>query len=372
MSLPNRPVSVLVIDDSQVFRRFLVRALEVEPMLDVIGEASCAESAKAILRDTRPDVITLDLEMPGEDGLQFLRSTIVHLKIPTIVISSKTQRGPRMSIEALEAGALDVFQKPRGLAPGQAAHEALADVGARLRALARARVDTPSTHITPERQGWSGRATTDWVIAIGASTGGVQAFGKVLPAMPVNCPPILVVQHMPEGFTDTFARRLSALCAIEVREAQQNDVLRPGLALIAPGGDRHMVLTRNDQHEFMVQLVAGDPVSFSRPAVDELFRSVAAVAGSRVSAAVLTGMGSDGARGLLALRNAQAQTFAQDQASSVIYGMPAQAWEIGAAMEQVPLNEMAHRLLTSVGTASAHAPQAGASSPIQSEKGSIL
>ena len=362
MPLSKRPVRVLVVDDSLVFRRFLTRALTVDPMLEVIGEASCAESAKAILRDTTPDVITLDLEMPGEDGLDFLRNTIVGLKIPTIVISGKTQRGTRMSIEALEAGALDVFPKPRGLAPGQAAHEALADVGARLRTLARAHLDHHPAPVERRRLAWSERQARDWVIAIGASTGGVQALGTVLPLMPVNCPPIVIVQHMPEGFTEAFARRLNQTCAIEIREARQNDVLRPGLALIAPGGDRHMVLQRTDRHELEVQLVPGDPVSFSRPAIDELFRSLT-IAAPRVSATVLTGMGSDGARGLLALRHAQAQTFAQDRASSVIYGMPAQAWDLGAALEQVPLDQMAARLLASVGTSSANTPLAGASAP---------
>lgn len=363
MAHPKRPIRVLIVDDSQVFRRFLARALSVDPMLEVIGEAACAKTAKEILRARTPDVITLDLEMPGEDGLHFLRNTIVGMKIPTIVISGKTQRGTRLSIEALEAGALDVFPKPRGLAPGQAAHEVLADVGARLRTLARARMDHQPALVEQTKTVWPERLAKDWVIAIGASTGGVQALGTVLHQMPVNCPPIVIVQHMPEGFTEAFARRLNQTCAIEIREARQNDHLRPGLALIAPGGDRHMVLRRTDQQELEVQLVPGDPVSFSRPAIDELFRSVATTAAPRVSAAVLTGMGSDGARGLLALRLAKAQTFAQDRASSVIYGMPAQAWELGAAMEQVSLDQVAARLLASVGTSSANTPLAGATAP---------
>ena len=363
MALPTRPVRVLVVDDSSVFRRFLIQALKVDPMIEVIGEADGAESARAILRDVTPDVITLDLEMPGEDGLQFLRSTIARLKIPTIVISSKTQRGTGLSIEALEAGALDVFPKPRGMVPGQAPHEVLADVGARLRAMARARVDFSPNHAERHNMSWSDRKAKDWVIAIGASTGGVQALGTILHMMPANCPPIVIVQHMPEGFTDAFARRLNQTCAIEVREARPHDRLQPGLALIAPGGDQHMVLKRADRHGFEVQLVPGPPVSFSRPAIDELFRSVATSAAPRVSATVLTGMGSDGARGLLALRQAGAQTFAQDQASSVIYGMPAQAWEMGAAMEQVSLNGMAERLLASVGTSSATTPLTGATAP---------
>ena len=363
MAPSHRPIRVLVVDDSRVFRRFLVRALEADPMLEVIGEASCSATAKTLLRSTRPDVITLDLEMPGEDGLQFLRSTIVHLKIPTVVISSKTQRGTQMSIEALEAGAVDVFPKPRGFAPGQPPHEALADVGARLKGLARARMDHHPIHAPRQKTCWSNRQAKDWVIAIGASTGGVPALNTLLTEMPSTCPPIVIVQHMPEGFTETFAGRLNNLCAIEVREARQDDLLRPGLALIAPGGNRHMVLRRNDRQELMVQLVPGDPVSFSRPSIDVLFQSATSVAAPRVSACVLTGMGSDGAQGLLALRRAKAQTFAQDQASSVIYGMPAQAWELGAAQEQVSLDGMTGRLLASVGTSSATTPLAGATAP---------
>lgn len=360
IAIPKHPVRVLVIDDSSMFRRFLIQALRVDPMIEVIGEADGAESARAILRDVTPDVITLDLEMPGEDGLQFLRSTIAQQKIPTIVISSKTQRGTNLSIKALEAGALDVFSKPRGMMPGQAAHEVLADVGARLRGLARARVAFFSNQVGLHAKAWPERHSKDWIIAIGASTGGVQALSTILHMMPANCPPIIIVQHMPEGFTDAFAKRLNHTCPIEVREARPNDRLQPGLALIAPGGDRHMVLQRTEWQGYEVQLVPGPPVCFSRPAIDELFRSVATIAAPRVSAAVLTGMGSDGARGLLALRQAGAQTFCQDQASSVIYGMPAQAWELGAAMEQIPLDGMAERLLASVGTSSAKTPLAGA------------
>lgn len=363
MTHPKQPIRVLIVDDSQVFRRFLARALAVDPMIEVIGEADCAEAAKAILRDRTPDVITLDLEMPGEDGLDFLRNTIAGLKIPTIVISGKTQRGTRLSIEALEAGALDVFPKPRGLVPGQAAHEVLADVGERLRTLARARVDYQPAHVQHDTLTWADRQARDWIIAIGASTGGVQALATILHMMPVNCPPIVIVQHMPEGFTEAFAKRLNQTCDIEVREARETDQLRPGLALIAPGGERHMLLNRTVRNTLEVQLAAGDPVNYSRPAIDELFLSAAATAAPRISAAILTGMGSDGARGLLALRRAGAQTFAQDRESSVIYGMPAQAWDIGAAMEQVPLDRMAARLLASVGTSSAQTPLTGARAP---------
>ncbi|MEQ8900761.1 MAG: chemotaxis response regulator protein-glutamate methylesterase [Roseovarius sp.] len=363
------PVRVLVVDDSQVFRRFLSRALAADPMIEVIGEAMSAEAARDFIARIRPDVITLDLEMPGEGGLVFLRKHIARLRIPTIVISSQTQRGAKMTIEALEAGAVDVLPKPRGLAPGTPDHVALGDITQRVKAVARARVRDRDVDRAPVRPAPRGAAAQDWVIALGASTGGVQALGAVLQAMPAGCPPIVIVQHMPEGFTEAFAKRLDLSCVINVREARAGDPLRPGQALIAPGGARHMLLTRDGTGRLCVDLVPGDPVCFSIPAVDVLFASAARVVGAHVSGAVLTGMGSDGADGLLSMRLAGAQTFAQDQATSVIYGMPARAWERGGAMEQVPLDQMTARLMASVGTTSALAATYGAAEPRLTQKG---
>jgi two-component system chemotaxis response regulator CheB len=363
------PVRVLVVDDSQVFRRFLSRALAADPMIEVVGEAMSAEEARDLVGKARPDVITLDLEMPGQGGLMFLRKHAARLRIPTIVISSQTQSGARISIEALEAGAVDVLPKPRGLAPGTPNHVALGDIAERVKAVARARVRGRDIVSPPVRPAARVAAARDWVIALGASTGGVQALGTVLQAMPAGCPPIVIVQHMPEGFTDAFARRLDLSCAIDVREARAGDALRPGLALIAPGGARHMVLARDATGTLCVDLVAGDPVCFSIPSVDVLFASAARAAAPNLSGAVLTGMGSDGAEGLHAMRLAGAQTFAQDQASSVIYGMPARAWERGGALEQVPLDQVAARLLASVGTTSAQAARHGAADPRLTQKG---
>ena len=363
------PVRVLVVDDSTVFRRFLSRALAADPMIEVIGEAMSAEEAREFITRNRPDVITLDLEMPGQGGLMFLRKHVARLRIPTIVISSQTQRGARMTIEALEAGAVDVLPKPRGLAPGTPDHVALGDIAQRVKAVVRARVRGRDVVPAPVRHAPRAAATRDWVIALGASTGGVQALTAVLQAMPPGCPPIVIVQHMPEGFTEAFARRLDLSCMIEVREARAGDPLRPGQALIAPGGARHMVLMREATGALCVDLVSGDPVCFSIPSVDVLFASAARLAGSHLSAAVLTGMGSDGADGLLTMRLAGAQTFTQDQASSVIYGMPARAWERGGALEQVPLDQVAARLLASVGTTSAHNAASGAAESRFTQKG---
>jgi two-component system chemotaxis response regulator CheB len=287
------------------------------------------------------------------------------------VISSQTQRGARRTIEALEAGAVDVMPKPRGLAPGTADHLALSAISERVRAVAR--VNLPKTTQTTSPFGavsLAPAASRNWVIALGASTGGVQALGAVLHALPADCPPVVIVQHMPVGFTDAFARRLNNTCAIEVREAQRGDRLSPGLALIAPGGKQHMVLRRGAQGGISVDLVPGDPVCFSIPSVDELLISAARVAAPRLTAAVLTGMGSDGANGLLAARQAGAQTFVQDEASSLIYGMPARAWEKGGAQAQVPLDQMAARLLASVGTTSAGHPATGPAATRPFQRGS--
>ncbi|WP_417727039.1 chemotaxis-specific protein-glutamate methyltransferase CheB [Roseovarius sp.] len=364
------PIRVLVVDDSLVFRRFLTRTLSIDPAIEVIGEVGSAEEARAFVMARRPDVITLDLEMPGQGGLEFLRQTVARLRIPTIVVSSQTQRGAKRTIEALEAGAVDVMPKPRGLAPGTADRLALGAISERVRAVARVNlrgmqaVEAKAVPMT-----FATATARDWVIAIGASTGGVQALGTVLHALPADCPPVVIVQHMPAGFTGAFARRLNMTCAIEVREAQQGDRLSPGVALIAPGGERHMKLRATSRGGLEVDLVAGDPVCFSIPSVDVLLNSAAQVAAPRLSAVVLTGMGSDGANGLLAARLSGAKTFAQDEASSLVYGMPARAWEKGGAQAQVPLDQVAAQLLASVGTTSANPRATAIPAPRMTHRG---
>ncbi len=368
------PVTVLVVDDSSFFRRFLTRTLGADPGIEVIGEAASAEEAHEFVMARRPDVITLDLEMPGLGGMQFLRQTVARLRIPTIVVSSSTQLGARRSIEALEAGAVDVMPKPQGVAPGMVDNIALATIAARVRAVAQVdmhRMKSPVSDPAPVPSPTLAAPvlSRDWVIALGASTGGVQALGSLLQALPANCPPVVIVQHMPAGFTEAFARRLNATCAIEVREAHHGDRLSPGLALIAPGGERHMRLRRAASGALAVELVTGDPVCFSMPSVDVLLTSAAQVAAPRLSAAVLTGMGSDGANGLLAARLAGAQTYVQDEATSLVFGMPARAWERGAALAQVPLDQMAAQLLASVGTTSATQRAPAAPAPRMTHRG---
>lgn len=358
---PNTPVSVLIVDDSIVFRRFLARCLAQDPEIDVIGQVESAEEASAFLRLRRPDVITLDLEMPGQGGLAFLKESVRRIAVPFVVISGHTTKGAAKTIEALEAGAVEVLAKPRGVAPGTADALVMSDFACRIKAVGRARVrarpqrmqslHSPALHMAPRAAG------QNWLIALGASSGGVQALGQLLPQFPRNAPPIVLVQHMPETFTGHFARRLNGQCQIEVREAMNGDLLEPGLALIAPGGSQHMVLAPAAHGRTRCLLIPGDPVCYSRPSVDVLFHSAAQLYGPRISAAILTGMGSDGADGLLAIRQAGGHTFAQDEATAQIFGMPARAWERGGAREQVPLGDIAQRLLGAIGTAPASADQ---------------
>ena len=355
-----RETTVLIVDDSGVFRRVLARGLDAVPGLRVIGSAASADEARAFLAVRRPDVIALDIEMPGEDGLSFLKDQMARDPIPTVVISALTARGVRITISALEAGAVDVVAKPAGAAPGRPIPEdGFADIGARLRAAAGARlVGRGQTRpilqpvAAPPQQPRPAVPTlrADWVIAIGASTGGVQALTTLLPMLPADAPPVVIVQHMPEGFTTAFARRLDTLCAMNVREAADLDRLTPGTVLIAPGGDRHLQI-EPDAGGLRARLVEGPTVCFSRPSVDVLFASLATAWPMRISAAILTGMGSDGAEGLARIRAAGGRTFAQDEATSQIWGMPARAWERGGAEDLVPIDQMAGRLLASVGRA---------------------
>ena len=369
-----RETTVLIVDDSAMFRRLLALGRDAVPGLRVIGSAASAEEARAILAVRRPDVIALDIEMPGEDGLTFLKDLMARDPIPTVVISALTARGARITIAALEAGAVDVVAKPGGGGPARAIpREGFTEIGERLCAAAGARLRIrpsqrekmsiqPRAPVVPQvRMPASGR---DWVIAIGSSTGGVQALTTLLPMLPADTPPVVIVQHMPEGFTAAFARRLDTLCEMRVREAADGDPLLPGTVLIAPGGDRHLQIAQ-DGPGLRVRLVDGPPVCFSRPSVDVMFASLAAAWGPRISAAVLTGMGSDGAEGLCRIRAVGGRTFAQDEASSQIYGMPARAWERGGAEDMVPLDQMAGRLLSSIGRTS---PERIASPPPETSR----
>lgn len=348
-------VKVLIVDDSATTRKLLSMGFAGDPAIEVIGEAHNGDSALRALNEQRPDVITLDLEMPGTDGMTFLRRLMSTRPIPTVVISSMTRQDVDVTVRALEAGAVDFISKP-SVGLGDGLRTIMADICARVKAAAASNpsAQTPAPRMegrdpairAARLQRLASRpvAAAAGLIVIGASTGGVQALHQILPQFPSHAPGITIVQHMPEGFTNSFARQLDQSCKMQVREAVDGDVVEPGLILIAPGGRRHLKLERGGL-DIRVRLVEGEPVCFSRPAVDVMFESAAVLKGPRIGAALLTGMGRDGAKGLLALRKAGAWTFAQNEATCVVYGMPQAAATLGAAHELLPLDDIPARLL---------------------------
>ncbi len=343
-------IRVLVVDDSALARKILVNGLSKDPAIEVIGTARDPYVARDILVKERPDVITLDVEMPRMDGVTFLQKYMPVIPTPTVIVSALTERGKRVTIKALEAGAVDVVLKPKVGVVDQFP-TMMDDVRERVKAAARvdvshyARVRRKVRRpITPIEVNESMHETTDRVIAIGASAGGVAALTRVIPAFPPAAPGIVVVQHMPAGFTTSFAERLNNLSPMQVKEAQTGDRVRPGLVLIAPGGERHMEVRRSGG-EYRVRLTEGAKVSGHVPSVDVLFHSVAKYVGRNSAAAILTGMGSDGADGMLAIRQAGGRTFSQDERTSVVFGMPRAAWERGGAERRVPLDRVPMRLM---------------------------
>jgi two-component system, chemotaxis family, protein-glutamate methylesterase/glutaminase len=350
MEPKSQKIRVLVVDDSALARKILVEGFSKDPQIEVIGAARDPFKALEILSQDRPDVITLDVEMPGMDGVTFLRKYMPQYPIPTIIVSSLTEKGKQVSLDALEAGAVDVVTKPTiGVVDGLPAM--MSDLCARVKAAARAnvhlRVREAGQALSPpirQEDTQALRETTDRVIAIGASAGGVSALANILPAFPPASTGIVIVQHMPGGFTASFAERLDGLSQMHVKEAEHGDRVRPGLVLLAPGGSRHLEIHRSGG-EYRIALVPGPKVSGHQPSVDVLFRSVAKYVGRNAVAALLTGMGEDGAAGLLAIRLAGGRTFCQDEATSVVWGMPGVAWKNGAAEAALPLNEVPARLL---------------------------
>jgi two-component system chemotaxis response regulator CheB len=334
-----RKIKVLVVDDSMVVRKIVTDALRTDPEIDVVGTATDPYMARDKILELKPDVITLDIEMPKMDGLTFLRLIMKQHPMPVIIMSSLTQAGSRIALDALEAGAVDVLLKPGStvflsdMAP---------DLIMKIKAAANARGGSSPGALAragaaPGRiTGGVTRYHSKQLILLGASTGGTEALREVFSQLPGDLPGICIVQHIPGSFSGAFAERLNSVSAVEVREARDGDVLRRGLALVAPG-DFHMLLHKRSEEGYMVQVKQGPKVMHHRPSIDLLFESAAPIAGSRVVAGIFTGMGSDGANGLLALRKAGARTFAQDEKTSVVYGMPRVAAEVGAAEKVVPL-----------------------------------
>ncbi|MCB0163051.1 MAG: chemotaxis response regulator protein-glutamate methylesterase [Anaerolineae bacterium] len=349
-----KKIRVLIVDDSALVRKLLTAGLSRDPQIEVIGGARDPYTARDILVEQRPDVITLDIEMPRMDGVTFLKKYMAVIPTPTVVISSLTEQGKRVTIEAMEAGAVDIVLKPKtGIVDGLPV--IMDDLVARVKAAARSNVSrSASIHPVevPKRPQVSinnaMEETTDRVIAIGASAGGVAALAHIIPMFPAAAPGIVIVQHMPAGFTTSFAQRLNSLAKMQVKEAEQGDRIRPGLVLLAPGGDRHMEVHRSGG-EYRVSLIKAEKVSGHCPSVDVLFHSVAKHVGRNAVAAILTGMGGDGAEGMVAIRQMGGRTIAQNEQTCVVFGMPRVAWEKGGAETLAPLDEIPLRLLRALG-----------------------
>jgi two-component system, chemotaxis family, protein-glutamate methylesterase/glutaminase len=338
-----KPVRVLIVDDSALIRQLLSTLLSEDPEIEVVGTAGDPFIARDRIKALNPDVVTLDVEMPHMDGVTFLRKIMTLRPMPVIMISTLTQAGAETTIEALEIGAVDFVAKPTTDVANALAGLA-AELQAKVKSAAHARVGARRVP-APERKPRRDRpaCSIDKIIAIGASTGGVEALKTLLMDMPAACPPILITQHMPPRFTAAFAERLNRECPMAVSEAVHNEPVEPNHAYIAPGS-HHLELVRVGGY-YRCHLDDGPAVSGHRPSVDVLFRSVANIAGKAAVGAILTGMGKDGAEGLLQLRNTGAMTFGQDEASSLIYGMPRVAFERGAVVRQFPLSHMADAIL---------------------------
>lgn len=350
-------IRVLIIDDSASVRQAMTAILSEDPAIQVIAAAADPFAAARYIQEEVPDVITLDVEMPRMDGVTFLRKLMSQKPIPVVMCSSLVEEGSETLLQALEAGAVDVILKPR---MGVADHlnEAKMRIRETVKGAARARLrartatvrpNSPPAKLTadavlPPPTGRAMSRTTEMVVCIGASTGGTEALREVLEALPANSPGIVIVQHMPESFTRAFAKRLNGLCQVDVKEAEDGDTVMRGHVLIAPGGLRHMMLERQGAR-YVVAVKEGPLVSRHRPSVDVLFRSAARNAGSNAVGIIMTGMGDDGARGLLEMKQAGARTFAQDEATSVVFGMPKEAIARGAADRVIPLHAIARELL---------------------------
>lgn len=346
-------VSVLIVDDSAIVRQVLSRELSRQEGIKVVGSAPDPFTARDMILSLKPDILTLDIEMPRMDGLTFLRKLMKYHPMPVVVVSSLAQKGCEMAIACLEAGAVDAVPKPNeSYSIGDVAVRlgeiirgaARARIGVRTQVAPAAAAPAPSVAAPSIESNSSALAqTTLKVVALGASTGGTEALRVVLQGLPAQCPGIVITQHMPAGFTTSFAARLKSLCAIDVKEAQNGDWVVPGRALLAPG-NFHLKLDR-DGARYVVRVVDGPRVNRHKPSVDVLFESVARVAGKNAVGAILTGMGNDGAQGLLSMRNAGAVTIAQDEATCVVYGMPKEAAKLGGVQIVSPLEGVAGHIV---------------------------
>ncbi len=332
-----RKIRVLVVEDSVTFRKLLVQNLNEDPMLEVVAAARDPYEARDMIVKYQPDVMTLDIELPRMNGIEFLRKLMPQHPIPVVVISALTDK----VFDALNAGAVDFAAKPSARNKEQIAEFIHSELPVKIKIASTAKISNIKRSIDLAEP--VAKQENESVIAIGASTGGTEAICSVLKRFTTDMPGVVIVQHMPAGFTEMYARRLNDNCAFRVKEAQHGDKVLPGHALLAPGGERHMRLVKINGY-YQVELKEGDKVNGHKPSADILFQSVAKAAGSNAMGVILTGMGGDGARGLLAMRQAGAVTIGQDEASCVVYGMPKVAYDLGAVMYQESLDDIPARI----------------------------
>lgn len=350
-----KKIRVVVVDDSALVRKVMQELLNAQPDIEVVGVAPDPIAAREVIRNTNPDVITLDVEMPRMDGLEFLDRLMRLRPMPVVMVSSLTEKGSEVTLRALELGAVDFVSKPKmGLADGLKSYSD--EISDKVRAASAARIRRAGPQVDVSlKEGVAIAKTpalhrvsaTEKLLIIGASTGGTEAIKAVLIKLPPDCPGILIAQHMPEGFTKSFAARLNNLCRITVCEAAGGERILPGHAFIAPGHS-HLLVKRSGAN-YVTELSQAEPVNRHRPSVDVLFRSAAQVAGQNAIGVILTGMGKDGAQGLLEMKNAGAHTVAQNEATCVVYGMPREAVTIGAAQEVMALDDIAAHVMSRLG-----------------------
>ncbi|SDZ68007.1 response regulator receiver modulated CheB methylesterase [Variovorax sp. YR266] len=353
--MSNKKIKVLCVDDSALIRSVMTEIINSQSDMTVVGTAADPLVARDLIKVTNPDVLTLDVEMPRMDGLEFLEKLMRLRPMPVVMVSSLTERGSEIALRALELGAIDFVTKPRlGVRDGLLNYTEL--IAGKIRTAASARL-LPGRHATAPRPGGdaphesllrSPLLSTEKLIIIGASTGGTEAIREVLQPLPPDSPAVMIAQHMPAGFTRSFAQRLDGLCRINVKEAEHGERVLPGYAYIAPGGF-HLSLARSGAN-YVAHLDQEPPVNRHRPSIDVLFDSAAKHAGKNAIGIILTGMGRDGAEGLLRMKRAGAHTLAQDEASCVVFGMPREAIALGAVDDVSPLSEVSRRVMAHLRT----------------------
>lgn len=345
-----KKIKVLVVDDSSTMRGLIATALSKDPDIEVVGQAEDPLQARQAIKTLNPDVVTLDVEMPNMSGLEFLEKIMRLRPMPVIMVSTLTSRGAEETVRALEIGAVDCIEKPR---PGNEHNFEELPFKVKIAASAKVRPLTKEGERSTDGRTAHGQYASDGrVLAVGASTGGVEALISLLSHFPANCPPTVIAQHMPQSFTKSFASRLDRVCAAKVQEAYTGAKLEPGHIYLAPGGSQHLQVSNTAN--LHCRLKPGDRVNGHCPSVDVLFESVAHACGRNAVGVIMTGMGRDGAAGLLSMRKAGARTFGQNESSCIVYGMPKAAFDLGAVEKQLPLDSLAAAIMSETSTIKKH------------------